>query len=219
MKTKIINFGQNCWQMLTETPGWPDAPKKVRFRRSLPILLPAVLILLLLAWNKTVRDPYVMGERASHQALLEQEKEIESLRLNISEQQAGELSTRTVQVEKEILKDPKELALVLEGMKKQAFEKQWSGNFQASDLSTGGLAPAADQESQLTFVAARAKLAAQPENQEAFSSLLALLDQFSASEKRIDLTRLGIRADEQGRYTAELNFRLVSRASNEKTPQ
>ena len=219
MKTKLINFGQNCWQMLTEVPGWPDAPKKIRLRRALPILIPCGAILLLLGWNKLVRDPHIQGERGSRQALLAQDKEIEDLLLAVSDQQAGELSTRAAAVEKEILNDPKELAPILQDLKRRSAELHWEGNFQASDLSTGASPVAGAPDSQITFAPARAKLVSTPGDSAAFTSLIALLDQVSATEKRIDLTRLAIRADEQGRYTAELNLRLVARSPNEKTPQ
>ena len=200
--------------MLTEVPGWPDAPRQVRLRRALPILIPSAAILLLLAWNGVVRDPHILSERATHQALLTQEKEIDALRLGVSEQRAGELSARAAQIERQLLKGPQELAPILEAFKKQAAERHWAGSFQASDLSTGSPVPNAE----ITFIPVRAKLTASASNPGAFSDLIALLDYVSSAEKRIDLTRLGIRADEQGRYTAELNLRLVSRSPNEKTP-
>lgn len=215
MKTKIQEFGQDCWQMLCEVPGWPDAPNNMRIWRAVPIVLPCVLILLLLGWNALIRDPHVQSERASHQVLLEQEKELDALRLNVSEQQAGELSARAELANKQILKSAKELPPLLEKFKKMANDKNWSGSFQASDLSTD----AKESSALLSFYAVRARLSAGPGDPEAFTALVALLDDFSASEKRIDLTRLSIRADEQGRYAAELNLRLVGRTLDEKTPQ
>lgn len=219
MKNKVMTFGRDCWQMLTEIPGWPDAPKKVRLRRALPILIPCAAILLLLAWNKGVRDPYIARERASHQALLEQDREIESLRLGISEQQIAELTARTALAERQTIGDPKELSAVLANLTSQAAAHHWEGSFQESDLSTGAVETSRPESDSLTFFPARAKLVSKPGDPGAFSSLLALLGQFSESEKRIDLTRLGIRADEQGRYTAEFNLRLVGRSIHEKTPQ
>lgn len=215
MKTKIIELGQDFWQMLTEVPGWPDAPKKIRVRRAIPIILPCVLILLLLGWNSAVRDPQIRNERTSHQALVAQEKELDALRVSISEQQAADLSARAAMAEKQILKGTQDLPPLLENFKKMANARRWDGNFQASDLST----EAGSTPGPLNFYAVRAKLSSAPGNPEAFSALIALLDEFSASEKRIDLTRLSIRADEQGRYTSELNLRLVGRNLDEKTPQ
>jgi hypothetical protein len=216
LKNKVVNFGQDFWQMLTEVPGWPDAPKKIRIRRSLPIVIPCTLMLLIVLWNKGVRDPYILSERAANQALIDQQKEVESLSLAVSEEQAGALSARTAVAEKQTLADSKELAPLLESMKRQAADKLWEGNFQPSNLSSTDAAPPGD--SLIFFLPGRAKIAASAANKEAFVSLLALLDQFSATEKRIDLTQLGIRADEQGRYTAELGFRFVGRTPHAKTP-
>jgi hypothetical protein len=216
LKTKLINFGQDCWQMLTEVPGWPDAPKKIRIRRSLPIVIPCTLMLLIVLWNKGVRDPYIAGERAANQALIDQQREVESLSLAVSEEQAGELSARMSVAEKQTVTGPKDLPPLLENMKRQAAEKSWQGSFQPSNLSATDDAPAPD--SLIFFLPARAKITASAGNKEAFVSLLALLDQFSSAEKRIDLTQLGIRADEQGRYTADLGFRFVGRTPHAKTP-
>jgi len=215
LKTKIIELGQDCVQMLTEVPGWPDAPRKILIWRAIPILLPCALILLLLGWNSVIRDPQIGNERSSHQALVAQEKELDVLRTSVSDQQAAELSARAVLAEKQILKGANELPPILENFKKLANDRRWEGSFQASDLSTEAKEPTGP----LNFYAVRAKLSAAPGNPEAFSALIALLDEFSASEKRIDLTRLSIRADEQGRYTSELNLRLVGRNLDEKTPQ
>lgn len=200
--------------MLTEVPGWPDAPKQVRLRRALPILLPCVAILLLLTWNSVVRNPGITRERASHQALVAQEKEIDLLRVNCSEQQAAELSARATQVAKLLLNDPQELVPLLNNLQKQAADRHWNGTFRAADVSAD--APEADNN--LIFLQARAKLTSSPGNSDAFPSLLALFEQISAAEKRIDLTRLGIRADEQGRHTVEFNLRLMTRRPHAKTP-
>ncbi len=215
MKTKFNEIGQDFWQMLTEVPGWPDAPRNMRIWRAVPIVLPCVVILLLLGWNNLIRDPQMEGERASQQVLRDQEKELDALRLSVSDQQAGELSARAALAEKQIVNGTKDLPPLLEKFKKMANDREWSGSFQASDLST----ETKESNSALSFYAVRAKLSAGPGNPEAFTSLIALLDEFSASEKRIDLTRLSIRADEQGRYATELNLRLVGRNLDEKVTQ
>ena len=215
MKTKLLTFRQDCWQTLTEVPGWPNAPRKVRIRRTLPLVVPFVAMLLMLAWNKGVRDPHIKNIREAHQSLSVQESEIESLGLDCSDQQAADLATHAVQVARLILQDPQELGPVLHSLKQQAIDHHWDGAFQAIDYS--GAAVAA--ETNLLYLPVRAKLTYSGKASEAFSTLLALLDQFYTAEKRIDLTRMGIRADEQGRYTVELNLRLVSRSPNEKTAQ
>lgn len=200
--------------MLTEVPGWPDAPRQVRLRRALPILLPCVAILFLLTWNSVVRNPGIARERALHQALVAQEKEIDLLRVNCSEQQAEELSARAAKVAKLLLDDPQDLVPLLDHLQKQAADRHWNGTFRATDVSPD--APATD--SPLIFLQARGKLTSSPGNSDAFPSLLGLFEQFSVAEKRIDLTRLGIRADEQGRHTVEFTLRLMTRRPHAKTP-
>lgn len=214
MKTKIINFGHDCWHMLTEVPGWPDAPKQVRLRRSLPILLPCVAILLLLTWNNAVRNPAIARERTSHQALVAQEQEIDLLRVNCSDQQAEELSARAASAAKLLLNDPQEVAPFLAILQKQAADRHWNGTFRAEDVSTD----VPETDTNLFFLQAKAKLTSSPGKSDAFPALLALFEQFSTAEKRIDLTRLGIRADEQGRHTVEFNLRLMARRPHAKTP-
>lgn len=215
MKTKLLNLGRNGWHMLTDVPGWPDAPRRVRIRRTLPLVIPCLAILLLLGWNTLVRDPRIERERFSRRALLAQHHEIESLKLSCSEQQAAELSVQAEKTAKLVLNDAKELGPVLQDLKKEAADRHWDGNFIASDPTGAEVSPA----TQLVFLPARAKLSSAAGNTDAFLALLALFERFSTSEKRIDLTRMGIRADEQGRYTVELNLRLVARSPHEKTPQ
>jgi hypothetical protein len=50
-----------------------------------------------------------------------------------------------------------------------------------------------------------------------FSTLLGVFNQISLGNKRIDLTRLGVRADEPGKLEVELNLRIACRAPHEKT--
>jgi len=215
LKTKIRNFGADCWQMLTEVPGWPDAPPLVRLRRVLPLLVPCIAMVLVLAWNMSVRDPEHRRELRSRHALEVQDKEIEALRLVCSEQEAGELAARAAQVGRLCLNAAAELGPVLQGLKQAAASQQWDASFQAAELAAAAPVP----EDPVVFLPVRAKLSAMAGNPQPFPTLLALFEQFSTSEKRIDLTRVGIRADEQGRYTVELNLRLVSRSPHEKITQ
>lgn len=215
MRTKIVTLANDCWQALTEVPGWPDAPTRVRFRRVLPLLIPCVVMLLLSMWNKGVRDPHRQNEKISQQALLAQDNEIETLRLTSSDRQADEVAARAAQVARLILNEPQELEAILQGLKKEAADRHWDGTFQASDLSISAATP----DKQLIFLPARAKLTSGPGNADAYSGLLVLLERVSASGKRIDLTRLAIRADEKGRYMVELNLRLIGRSPHEKITQ
>ena len=215
LKTKLINFGLLSWQLLTEVPGWPDAPKWMRWRRALPLLLPCVAIILLVVWQLAVSDPNLRAKRAAHQPLFALEEEIATLRLNCSEQQATELTARTAAVNKLLLDSPKELGPLLQGLKKEAAERHWDGNFQVGDTSLENT----DPDAQIQYLPVRGKLATASADPGAFAALIALLERYSSTGKRIDLTRLVFRADERGRYAVELNLRLASRRVHEKTAQ
>lgn len=215
MKTKLINFGLACWHLLTEVPGWPDAPKWMRWRRALPIVLPCVSILGLVIWNAALRAPKIQAERAAHQPLFSLEEEIAALRLNCSEQQAAELAAKSAAVADLLLRTPAELGPLLQLFKKEAAERNWEGNFQAGDAS----AETPEADAQVIFLPVRGRLASPAGSTGSFPALLALLERYSSTGKRIDLTRLAIRADEQGRYAVELNLRLACRRPHEKTAQ
>lgn len=172
-------------------------------------------MLLLLIWNLAWRDPHIRKERATHASLLAMEEEIATLRLSCSEQQAQELTTRSAEVAKRLLGGPAELPPLLQTLKKETIALRWGANFQAGEVS--GDTPAADD--QVIFLPVRGKLTSPTGNSASFPALIALLEHISSSEKRIDLTRLVIRADEQGRYAVELNLRLACPRLHEKTAQ
>ena len=215
MKTKLITFWLICWNLLTEVPGWPDAPQWMRWRRALPIVAPCAAILGLVIWNAAFRDPHIRAERAAHQPLFALEEVIAALRLNCSEQQATELATKSAKVGDLLLGSPAELGPLLQTFKREATKRNWEANFQAGDAS----AETPDAAAQVIFLPVRGKLASSAGNPGSFPALLALLDGYSSTGKRIDLTRLAIRADEQGRYAVELNLRLACRRIHEKTAQ
>ena len=215
MKNKLINLGLVCWHFLTDVPGWPDAPKWMRWRRALPILIPCSAILVLVFWSVAVRDPQIRAARAAHQPLFALEEEIAALRLKCSEQQATELATKSAAVADLLLREPAELGPWLHTLKQEAVNRKWEANFQAGDAS----AETPDAADQVIFLPVRGRLASTADNPASFSALLALLDRYSSTGKRIDLTRLAIRADEQGRYAVELNLRLACRRPHEKTAQ
>ena len=215
MKTKLINFVLACWQLFTEVPGWPDAPRAMRLRRILPVIIPCLAMVLLAGWNVAIRDPRIRSERAVHQPLLALEDEIASLRLSFSEQQAEDLAARSAGVAKLLLSGPAELGPLLHTFKKEAATRHWEASFIAGDPA--GELPEAD--AQVFFLPVRGKLAAAAANPGSFPALIALLERFSSDEKRIDLTRLAIRADEQGRYAVELNLRLACPRLHEKIAQ
>ena len=76
-----------------------------------------------------------------------------------------------------------------------------------------------DAGAAFAFNQVKGRLAPLPGGVASFASLLAFFDHLSAGNKRIDLTRLAIRADEQGRHAVEFNLRLVHLTLHEKVAQ
>ncbi len=207
MKNKLHQFALDCWHILTEVPGWPDAPRRVRLRRLLPAVIPVAGMLLLFSWNHLWTQPRIRAERTVYQPLLALEKEVADLQLSGTDSGAAETASRTNEAARTLFANPKQLLPVLDEFTKTAQARGWEASFQA--LPAPAAPPAS--EAALYFVTARGKLVPSAGNAQAFSSLLGLLEQFSPPNRSIDLTRLMIRADEQGRQTAEVILRAGCR--------
>ena len=215
MKNKLKAIASVGWALLTEIPGWPDAPTALRVRRALPIVAPFFALVVLVGWTKFIREPRIRTEQEADRPVLALEEEVSSLRLRCSDQQARELLASTTEASQLLIEEP-ELRPILRSLKQRAADSGWNATFQTADRS---IEPA-PEDSQVLYLPARGKLAAKANSPQAFSNFLAFIDQLNASPKRIDLTRLAIRADEQSGYVAELNLRMVCRiaAAHEKTP-
>jgi hypothetical protein len=181
----------------------------------LPLLIPATALLLLTGWNLAVRGPRIRAERNAHRPLIALADEVDALRLGASDQQAADLAAQSAAASRLLLEDPQQISGLLRSLKKMSAGHGWEANFQAIDTPPDST----EDDTTAGFVNARGRLSPAPANSDRFSSLLALLEEFSTAEKRIDLTRLGIRADEQGRYAVELNLRVACRLFREKTAQ
>lgn len=215
MKIDLHTLGAPLWRAISDVPGWPDAPKSVRFRRMVPVLLPCLAVAALMSWSVAVHEPYVAEVRASNQDLLALENELTDLRMRYSEQQANDLTSQTLDASRLLLASPEDAAPLLRALRTDFESLGWNAVFQTFDVATEGLDPAA----QIMFAPARAKLSPTAGNGAPFSQLLRVLDLFSSQGKRIDLTRLGIQADELGRTTVDVNLRLACRATHEKAAQ
>jgi len=186
----------------------------MRVRRALPILVPSLALSLLLGWSLLLREPKIEAERSAHQPLVSLREDVDRLEIACSEQQAKELATRTTEASL-VLVEESELGPILRSLKQRAVEQGWEATFQTTNRSD----EASPEGAQIVYLPAHGKLSTKAGNPQTFPRLLAFLDQLTVSPKRIDLTRLAIRADEQGRYFVELNFRLACRAvAHEKTP-
>lgn len=210
-----LKFLEGFWRILTEVPGWPDAPRKLRIRRLIPIAVPLVAMALLTLWNLAWNQPRIQAERTAHQPLLALEQEVADLQLAVTDSRATEVATRAIETGRILLQEPKQLFPILETLKNNARANAWVATFH----QITGSPTAPPIEAQMCFIPVRGKLAPAAGNTLPFPSLLAYLEQLSTAAKWIDLTRLTLRADEQGRLSAEVNLRVASRVSHEKTSE
>lgn len=214
MKTKPNVALAHVWLILTEVPGWPDAPRWARLRRALPVILPCIGMLVLGVWSLGVHLPRVKAEHEAALPLIALEEEVAVLQLASSEQQVAELAERAAAASRLLLESPEEISAFLRGLKKEAADR----GFESTFVSSEGSGEPASEGSRIAYVPVRAKLVPVSGNTEPFAALLALLERFASAGKRIDLMRLAIRADEQKWQAVEMNFRLVRPVSDEKTP-
>jgi hypothetical protein len=181
----------------------------------MPIALPAAAMLALFGWKLAVSDPGDRVERAGRQPLLRLEKEVAMLRLSCPDREARDLRSRAVEAAKSLMKGPQDANSVLGSLQKSASEQGWEATFQASKALTG----AGGNGSSVGYLPAKGKLQPAAGNQRPWETLLPLLDRVSAPEQPIDLTRLAIRADEEGRISVETGLRLAYLFNNEKIAQ
>jgi hypothetical protein len=211
----FLKFLRRGWRLLTDVPGWPNAPRSVRLRRILPIALPCAGLILLFSWKLTVIDPRKRADALAHQPIQALVDDIASLRLDCSDQQAVEMAELADKTSNLALAEAGEMSKVLASIRQLAEDRGWAANLQSSESADEPPAP----DAQLAFMQARGRLSSATGHHGSFASLLALLEQLSVAEKRIDLMRLTIRADEKGRYAVEVNFRLARLVTHEKTAE
>lgn len=214
MKTRLFGWIRTGWRILTEVPGWPDAPAWVRMRRAMPVVFPCMAMVLVLDWNLLYHTPRAREQHSALQPLIALQDEIAALKLTGSAQQAAELADRAAEASRLLLDSPADLAGLLGTLKKEAADRGWETSFVAADPETSPAAPRAV----VGYLPVRAKLMPQATNADAFGSFMDLMNRFSAMGKRIDLIRLGVRADEHRWHVVELNLRVGYPLSNAKTP-
>lgn len=215
MKDKTLSYVRVGWYVLTEVPGWPDAPVRVRLVRSLPILFPLFVTLCVVLWQVVYYAPSAEAEKQKLLPLITLDQEISALQVANSAQQIAELEERAEAAARLLLSNPKDLTPLLKELKAAAAKKGWDATFLTNEATDD---PASADEAAVVFLPVRGKFKAKTVNQERFSSFLAVLEHLSSHSKRIDLTRVTIRADESRWQTVEVNFRLLCSASNAKTP-
>jgi hypothetical protein len=216
LKTDPTAVLRRGWSLLTGVPGWPDAPVGARRRRALPLLLPFLLLVLLGAWKVAVEDPGLRAVQAAHAPLFTLEKDVATLRAALPESAARDSRDQASQVEASLLSGPAgpALAVALRTLAETSAQQGWVGSFQGT-----GAPPTDGGARRLGFLTASAELRPTARNARPWPTLLLLLDAFSSQGKQIDLTRVAIRADEEGNYSVEANLRLGYLLPHEKTAQ
>jgi len=68
LKNDLGRFFVNMWRVLSEVPGWPDAPVGIRLRRAAPILVAVVGMIVLVGWKYGWREPDKQVIRDQHAA-------------------------------------------------------------------------------------------------------------------------------------------------------
>ena len=205
---------RTAWRVLTEVPGWPDAPVWMRMQRAMPVLIPCMALVLLLDWSLLFQKPEVRQQRLTLAPLISLEREVETLRLLGSDAQLVEYKDRAAQASALALASPASAGTLLQQWKVDATSHGWDATFVASEVEENEAAPGA----LFSFLPVRGKLLPRAANDDVFGSFVTLLEGLSAASQRIDLIRLVIRADEHRWQAVELNLQLIYPLKNEKAP-
>ncbi|WP_404423135.1 hypothetical protein [Nibricoccus sp. IMCC34717] len=206
-------FATLFWLVLTEVPGWPNAPWPHRLRRLLPVLVPVIALISLAAWLYAIHLPQRNREAAAAAPLLALEAEVSSLALKISDSQASTLAATAAAARNRLVNDVDQRQRLLATLQQQATAAGWSVTFQAGDT------PVVLNSRHFGSTSVRAVFKPAPENQRPLASLLTFLEGLTQSPKRIDLIRLSIRADELGWHSVEAGLLLAVPNPNEKVAQ
>ncbi len=189
------------WSLLTDVPRRPDASVAVRCGQALPLLLPVLALVALSGWKWGVQDPRVRAARAANQPLLNLETEVAALQSHLLQAEPQD-SARAAALRAALPRDRAGLPSVLAPWRDQAIARGWEAVFgPVADLPRESGAP-------LAFAAVGGTFRPLSGNLHPWSSLLGLLGDISAPNARIGVTRLVIRADEQGRYSVEMRLDL-----------
>jgi hypothetical protein len=196
--TAAPSWPARAWTLLVEVPGRPAAS---RWKRAFPLLLPVFALVALAGWKWGVLDPRLRAERAASQPLLNLEREVAALKLHRSPadpERAGQVAA----LRSTLPRDRAGLTPFLAPWRAQAAARGWEVAF-GPPVDLPG-----ERGSPLASASVRATFRPLSGNLHSWSSLLALLGDFSALNSRIGVTRLAIRADEQGRYSVEMRLNL-----------
>jgi hypothetical protein len=212
LKIESAKLFRRGWSLLTEVPGWPNAPIAVRWRRALPIALPAVGMLVLTGWKFAISNPGVERELASRQPLIGLEAKVAGLRISCTTRAATDLRDRASGAAGALMDGAQDLDGRLAELGRNASAQGWEATFQGVG-NRGNQAPAATY---VGCVPEKANFRPAAGNPHAWDTLLLILDRLSVPEQPIDLTSLTIRADEEGHISVDAGLRVLYLIADEK---
>ena len=215
MQTRRQAALRTAWRFLTVIPGWQDAGRIARFFYVLPLALPFVALLLLFAWDRLVRRPQIEHVRAACAEARQLEAEIETLRLEWSDEQARELEAAGDRLRESLLRTSSEVGTLSADMRALALTQGWNAVLYENEpeQDTGEQAGPA-----VVFRTVRGRLTPTPQNPAPFATLRKLLDGLVPPDRHGALTRLSVRADEPGNLSVELGVRFAALPLDEKAP-
>ncbi len=188
------------WHILTEVPGWPDAPFRRRLLRFIPIVLPLVIAGAVLIWRFALQAPEHRRLLGAYSPLLGLEAEVRDLRASAG---AAPEVPDTAHAST-LLKSADEASALLARLREAIAAQDWLFSFQIGEPSEP-----APETPLLQTLPVRAKLTPAVASPESFNQLLGVLALFSQQSKRLDLMRLTLRADDKGKLQADLQLRLT----------
>jgi hypothetical protein len=215
LKTELKLRALAFWQVLSEVPGYPDAPRALRIRRVLPVALPLAGMTLLALWSFAWVEPQRNSARRGQAPIIALAREVAELQSMATEEEAVAIAKQAAEAANAVLEKPDEIGAQAAAFQAFAAKHGWEASVQTLPPPSEPPAPGG----QITFIGARARLKPSVAQNEAFASLLTLLEQLSSQPKRIDLTRLVVRADEGGRHSVEMNLRWACRYRHEKVSE
>ncbi|RME68799.1 MAG: hypothetical protein D6781_10045 [Verrucomicrobia bacterium] len=215
MKTKLHRCLRSFWELVSEVPGWPNAPTSRRIRRTLPVALPFIGILGVFAAQALVIEPARDQVRLQYDELRFLDSEIVRLRESCATGEADAVFARARDERARLFAAPEAIEPWLDTLAPTIRDLGWRASFHAYDSTLNETDPGAA----IAYTPALGKLQALPDNPNRVVTLSHALEKITQSNKRIDLTRLVVRADIQGRPQVEINLRIPHLLADAQTAQ
>ncbi len=211
MTRRFHSIARGAWSLLTSVPGRPSATAGARLRRALPIAVPSLGIVVLTCWQWGIAAPRTRSERAARQPLISLEHEVRGRESAPASAEARTLRERASEALGPLPRGTASLARMPQTLSARAAAAGW----QATIRALGDPSEAPGRGALLAYAGFKGNLRQAPDNSRPWPTLLPFLGAFSGPDQPIDVTRLAIRADEQGRYSVEMRLSIVYVVDNQ----